>query len=269
LVARRVCPALLALTLAEAARAQQVVEVQVAPPSLRLRVDAQTQLLATAYDEAGNPVEAPIRWASTNINVVQVNSEGLVRAVAPGVAIITATAGGAARRRSGRVTVHVLMEPPVMAHPVHPAPQAAPAPAAPPAPGAPVPPRAPLPPRMVNVDSIIRASVNCEEPFVNAVNPARACWERRPMPRQSPMVALPEQCGGRPAAAGMLVRVGERGEVEAVRLFRPSTCPEFDSAAVAHARTLSFEPAQRDGRPTRAWIQLQLRSLRSGAERRP
>ena len=61
-----------------------------------------------------------------------------------------------------------------------------------------------------------------------------------------------------PAAA--LVHVGEDGEVLDVRLYASTGCPPVDAAAEQAARSLTFTPAQREGRPHRSWVRLQLRS---------
>ena len=82
--------ALLLLASAPAALGQRVAEVQMAPPTLRMVPDAQSQLSATAYDTAGTPLNVKFRWTSSNVNVVVVDSTGTARAIAPGTALIFA-----------------------------------------------------------------------------------------------------------------------------------------------------------------------------------
>ncbi len=248
----------LALALAAPAEAQRIAEIQIAPPFLRMRPDAETKVLATAFDADGNPVVVEYQWSSSNINVVQVAPDGTIRAVAPGTAIVTASTPVArGRRLSGRITVFV-------AHPgavvmVRPAPGVAPVPPTPPAPGvgAPPPPGAGgAPGRVPNMDSLVRASVNCAEPAVNAFNPMRACWDERATPRDPPVVPVPEACQSvgplRPAA--VQVQVSDQGAVLEVRPFALSNCPQFNEAALAKIRATLFEPARQGGRNVTAWV---------------
>src|ERR687887_1511441 len=120
-----------------AATAQNVAEVQVAPPSITIRVGERSGLLATAFDRIGNVVPTVrIIWSSNNVNVAKVDNNGTVTGIANGVAIIEARVGA----RRGQAAVQVTggsgpAQPP-------PAPPGAP-PAAPPA--APPPPPGPDP----------------------------------------------------------------------------------------------------------------------------
>jgi len=241
--------ALCALALVPAARAQRVREVQIAPPFLKLHADAETRVLATAYDWNGTPVSTTFRWTSSNINIVTVTPDGLIRAVAPGVAIVTASVDSGPRRRGGQITVFV----------ARPGPPAMPAtPGMPPTPGVPQPPSHPM--AHVNIDSIVRASVDCADPFINSVNPARACWNRRPYPRAAPVIAVPAACDRPPREVHVFIQVAEDGATLEARAFMPSLCPAFTDSAVAFARSLTFEPAQKEGRPVRAWVRLPVRA---------
>src|SRR5688572_11060315 len=117
--------------------AQNVAEVQVAPPSVTIRVGERSGLLATAFDRIGNVIPTiRLIWSSNNIGVAKVDNNGTVTGVANGVAIIEARAG----QRKGQAAVQVVggagpAQPP-------PAPPGMP-PAAPPA--APPPPPGPDP----------------------------------------------------------------------------------------------------------------------------
>ncbi len=257
---------LLAMTLAAAvpARAQRVAEVQVAPPYVRMRVDAQVTLLATAYDADGNPVVAPVRWESSNIHVAHVDSLGVVQALAPGTAIVRAIVAGVPRSRSGRSAIYVMREPGMAAA----APPVGPTPGPPPGPGPGAP---PAPPRGRQVDSIIRANINCEEPFLNSANPMRACWDVRPRARTAtPVVATPPDCrqhGLRQAR--VLLRVSESGDVVEARVFVPTPCPALNDTALALGRRMTFEPASREGRPVRAWVMVSIGPDPKSLPRRP
>lgn len=84
--------------------AQTVAEVQVAPPSVSIKVGEHYGLLATAYDRGGNVLPAArIQWVSNNTAVARVDGSGTVTGVAAGVAIIEARAG----QKRGQAAVQV------------------------------------------------------------------------------------------------------------------------------------------------------------------
>ena len=112
----------LLLALPCAAVAQNVAEVQVAPPAVTLRVGERSGLLATAFDRAGNVLPTVrVLWSSNNIQVARVDNNGTVTGVANGVAIIEGRVGS----RKGSAAVQVVGG-------AQPAPQPQPQPAAPP-----------------------------------------------------------------------------------------------------------------------------------------
>src|SRR6266853_2088130 len=109
-----------------AAAAQNVAEVQVAPPTVTIRVGERTGLLATAFDRIGNVIPTVrIIWSSNNVNVAKVDNSGTVTGIANGVAIIEARVGARRGQAAVQVTGGATAPPP---------PPAAPA-AAPPPPG--------------------------------------------------------------------------------------------------------------------------------------
>lgn len=100
-------PRLLAAALlfaAVPAAAQNVSELQVAPPTITIKVGERYGLLATAYDRAGNvmPTARPV-WSSNNVQVARVDNTGTVIGVAPGLAIVEARIG--AKKGSAAVQV--------------------------------------------------------------------------------------------------------------------------------------------------------------------
>src|SRR5881396_1419520 len=114
----------LGLLLPTALVAQSVAEVQVAPPSVTIRVGERTGLLATAFDRIGNVIPTVrIIWSSNNVNIAKVDNNGTVTGVANGVAIIEARVGA----RRGQAAIQVTGG-------------SAPAPPPPAPPGAPPPP---------------------------------------------------------------------------------------------------------------------------------
>jgi len=114
-----------------AAGAQNVAEVQVAPPTVTIRVGERSGLLATAFDRIGNVIPTVrIIWSSNNVNVAKVDNNGTITGVSNGVAIIEARVG--ARRGQAAIQVTGGATAPPAAPP--PGPPAAPPPAAPPGP---------------------------------------------------------------------------------------------------------------------------------------
>ena len=96
---------LAALACPGAARAQNIAEVQVAPPSVTIKVGERSGLLATAFDRAGNVIPTVrVIWSSNNVAVARVDNNGTVTGVGGGVAIIEARAGA----RKGQAAVQVV-----------------------------------------------------------------------------------------------------------------------------------------------------------------
>ena len=84
-----------------------VASVQVTPGNKSLFVEESFQLSAVTRDAGGNILTGrPITWSSNNESVATVSSTGLVTALAPGGAIITATSEG--RSAPASVTVSAI-----------------------------------------------------------------------------------------------------------------------------------------------------------------
>ena len=94
------------------ALAQAVTEVQVAPPSVTIKVGEKNGLLATAFDRVGNVIPtARVIWSSNNVAVAKVDNNGTVTGMGGGVAIIEARVGA----RKGTAAVQVVGGPPAAA----------------------------------------------------------------------------------------------------------------------------------------------------------
>ena len=262
---RALLSALLVCGTASAALAQRVTEIQMAPRSLRMVPDAQTQLSATAYDSSGTPLNVRFRWSSSNVNVVVVDSVGTARAIAPGTALIVAIPldqPSRGRRRAGQIPVRVIL--PAAAG-------AAQLPAGPPTGAATpvIPPTAvqPRPPGYGAVvisprgmDSLVKASINCDEPMINATNPMRACYDQRPIPRSALSALNVSSCEEQHGGIMLLLRVDSAGSVAEVRPYVTSRCQSVTDSVVSMARALSFQPARREGHPVPAWVRIVVRT---------
>jgi uncharacterized protein YjdB len=96
--------------------AQTVAEVQVAPPSVSIKVGEHYGLLATAYDRVGNVLPAArIQWVSNNTAVARVDGSGTVTGVAAGVAIVEARAGQKRGQAAVQVAAAAQAQPPANA----------------------------------------------------------------------------------------------------------------------------------------------------------
>lgn len=81
--------------------AAQVAEIQVLPPDLTLTVGDQGTVIATLFDQRGNPITTPtpLTWVSTNLAIATVSFDeanpnfATVTAVSPGIAQIEAQSG--------------------------------------------------------------------------------------------------------------------------------------------------------------------------------
>src|SRR3989441_1504034 len=123
--------AALAFCIPGSAAAQNVAEVQVAPPSVTIRVGERSGLLATAFDRIGNVIPTVHTiWASNNLTRAKVDNNRTVRGVGSGVAIIEARVGARRGQAAIQVTGGAAVPPPAPP----PGPPAAPPPAAPPGP---------------------------------------------------------------------------------------------------------------------------------------
>src|SRR5260221_13193479 len=82
--------------------AQNIAEVQVAPPAVTIKIGERSGLLATAFDRIGNGIPtARIIWSSNNVAVARGDNNGTVTGGGGGVAIQEARAG----RRRGQAAV--------------------------------------------------------------------------------------------------------------------------------------------------------------------
>jgi uncharacterized protein YjdB len=108
MTARVLAAALTTLSAPAILVAQNVTEVQIAPPSVTIRVGERTGLLATAFDRIGNVIPTVrFSWSSNNVNVARVDNSGTVTGVGGGIAIIEARAGS----RTGQAAVQVVGPP--------------------------------------------------------------------------------------------------------------------------------------------------------------
>ena len=96
--------------------AEAVASVTVTPARVELETGQSTQLAARVLGVRGTALDRPVEWQSAEPGVAGVSSGGTVTAVAPGVVLISATAG--ARLGQATVTVRAPAAPPPVTAPV-------------------------------------------------------------------------------------------------------------------------------------------------------
>jgi hypothetical protein len=99
------------LSPATAVAQRRAADVQVSPPDAQVQVGRQAPFVATAYDNANNPIEtATFVWSSSNPRAATIDQNGIATGVGPGVAIISARTGTGHYVKTGQATLQVLGE---------------------------------------------------------------------------------------------------------------------------------------------------------------
>jgi hypothetical protein len=99
------------LSPATAVAQRRAADVQVSPPDAQVQVGRQAPFVATAYDNANNPIAtATFVWSSSNLRAATIDQNGIATGVGPGVAIITARTGTGRYVKTGQATLQVLGE---------------------------------------------------------------------------------------------------------------------------------------------------------------
>lgn len=81
-----------------------VASMDVQPAEATIEAGASLALVATPRDLSGAPLSGyPVAWATSDPSIASVSSSGIVQGVAPGIALVTAMAGG--KTASSRITV--------------------------------------------------------------------------------------------------------------------------------------------------------------------
>ncbi|HYT05368.1 MAG TPA: protein kinase [Gemmatimonadales bacterium] len=90
-----------------------------------------------------------------------------------------------------------------------------------------------------------------------AYNQDHMCWDSRPVPLSTTKIPVPGDAPIFPRAAVLLVHVSRDGETMEARLFVRSNVETFNDQALDVAKTLRWNPAQKNGEPVDAWVQWQ------------
>jgi len=102
----------------------------------------------------------------------------------------------------------------------------------------------------------------CESPG-DTYNLNNSCWDDRPVANAAPLVPIGDDIEGNPSPSIVQVLVSPEGNVQRVISKGISNDSKFHLLALNFAKTLTFRPAEKDGNPVRAWVEVMLRPTRN------
>jgi serine/threonine protein kinase len=89
-----------------------------------------------------------------------------------------------------------------------------------------------------------------------AYNQDHLCFDARPVPLSQTFIPVPADAPVIPRSATLLCHVSRSGETIEARLFARSNVETFNDQALDVAKTLRWNPAQKDGEPVDGWVQV-------------
>jgi serine/threonine protein kinase len=98
--------------------------------------------------------------------------------------------------------------------------------------------------------------------FGPAYNQDNICFDSRPVPLSPTLIPVAADAPIFPRQSILLVRVSREGTTLEARVFVPSNVETFNSDALDMARHLRWNPAQKNGEPTEAWVQWPFQPVR-------
>src|SRR6267143_1176992 len=88
-----------------------------------------------------------------------------------------------------------------------------------------------------------------------AYNQDNLCFDTRPLPLSLTRIPVPDDATMVPRQAILLIHVSKDGSTLEARVFGPSNLDTFNNEALDMAKTLRWNPAQKNGEPVDAWVQ--------------
>jgi serine/threonine protein kinase len=88
-----------------------------------------------------------------------------------------------------------------------------------------------------------------------AYNQDNLCFDTRPLPLSLTRIPVPADATIFPRQAILLIHVSKDGSTIEARVFGPSNLDTFNNEALDMAKTLRWNPAQKNGEPVDAWVQ--------------
>ncbi|MGH7531606.1 MAG: energy transducer TonB, partial [Gemmatimonadales bacterium] len=101
----------------------------------------------------------------------------------------------------------------------------------------------------------------CDQ-FGPAYNQDNLCFDRRPVPLAPTRIPVASDAPVFPRQAILLMKVSRDGTTLEARIYAPSNVDTFNNAALDMARTLRWNPAQKNGEPVEAWVQWPFQPVR-------
>ena len=101
----------------------------------------------------------------------------------------------------------------------------------------------------------------CEQ-YGPAYNQDNLCFDTRPVPLSLTRIPVPADATIFPRQAILLIHVSKDGATLEARVFGPSNLDTFNNQALDMAKTLRWNPAQKNGEPVDAWVQWNFQPVR-------
>jgi len=101
----------------------------------------------------------------------------------------------------------------------------------------------------------------CDQ-FGPAYNQDNICFDSRPVPLSPTLIPVSQDAPIFPRQAILLLRVSRNGTTMEARIYAPSNVETFNNEALDMARNLRWNPAQKNGEPTEAWVQWPFQPVR-------
>jgi serine/threonine-protein kinase len=101
----------------------------------------------------------------------------------------------------------------------------------------------------------------CDQ-FGPAYNQDNLCFDTRPVPLSPTLIPVPSDAPVFPRQAILLIKVSRNGGTLESRVYVPSNVDTFNNEALDMAKTLRWNPAQKNGEPVEAWVQWPFQPVR-------
>jgi TonB family protein len=101
----------------------------------------------------------------------------------------------------------------------------------------------------------------CDQ-FGPAYNQDNLCFDTRPVPLSPTLIPVAGDAPIFPRQAILLIKVSRTGTTLEARVYAPSNVATFNNEALDMARTLRWNPAQKNGEPVEAWVQWPFQPVR-------
>jgi serine/threonine-protein kinase len=101
----------------------------------------------------------------------------------------------------------------------------------------------------------------CDQ-FGPAYNQDNLCFDSRPVPLSPTLIPVAQDAPIFPRQAILLIRVSRNGTTMEARVYVPSNVDTFNNEALDMAKNLRWNPAQKNGEPTEAWVQWPFQPVR-------